>query len=87
MPVHAAADVLVSLQGWEEPLEDVQGLPLLLAWGQRCQPLDASSGGASWDYLQPQDICIPGQTASPYVLEPEDSIEAFRSLPPTLRDR
>lgn len=37
MSVHAADDVLVSLQGWEEPLGDVQGLPLLLAWGQRCQ--------------------------------------------------
>lgn len=46
---------------------------------------DTSSGGAGWDYLQPQGICTPGQTASPYVLEPGDSIEAFQSLPPTLR--
>lgn len=37
MPVHAAADILVSLHGWEEPLGGVQGLPLLLAWGHRCQ--------------------------------------------------
>lgn len=42
----------------------------------------------SWLGLPPATgVCAPGQTASPCVLEPGDSIEAFQSLPPTLRDR
>lgn len=82
MSVHAAADVLVSLQCWAGPLEDVQGLPLLLAWGKRCQ---LHFLRRSWLGLPPATgVCGPEQTASPYVLSQETVLRHFRAFLPHL---